>query len=80
MDVQVSQKNNKTNNFCHQVGTTLRILGVETPWANHAELYIGLFKEDVRRDLGMTNAPLVLWDYCMECRDQIHNAFPHPVF
>ena len=74
MDGQISQKQKKTKKFCHQVGTTLRVLEEGTPWANRAELYIGLFKEAVRKDLRLSNAPMVLWDYCMEQRALIHNA------
>ena len=80
MDGHMSQINNKAKKFCHQVRTTLRILEAGTLWGNHAELYIGLFKEAVFRDLFMTNLPMVLWDYCMERRDQIHNTVPHPLF
>ena len=76
----MAQKNNKTTKFFHQVGTNLRILEAGTPWANRSELYIGLFKESVRRDLCMTYAPMVLWYYCMERRYQIKNAVPRPLF
>ena len=45
--------------FCSDIGTTLRILEENTPWANKAELYIGLIKEAVRRDMKDSNSPLV---------------------
>ena len=61
----MAQKNNRKNKFWHQVGITLRILEAGTLWANCAELYVGLFKESVCRDLRMTNVPMVLWYYCM---------------
>ena len=80
MDGHMAQKNNPTNKFCHQVGTTLRILEAGTPWAKCDELYIGLFKEAVRRYLSMTDVPMVLWDYCMERQDWIHNAISRPIF
>ena len=60
MDGHMSQKNNKTKKFCHQVGMTLHILEAGTPWANHAELHISIFKEVVRRNPCMTNALMVL--------------------
>ena len=66
--------------FCDQVGTTLRILEAHTPWANRAELYIGILKEAVRKDLRASNAPMVLWDYAMERRARIHNVLPRPLF
>ena len=65
MEGHMFQKNNKTEKSCHQFGTTLRILEVVTPLSNLTELYIGLFKEYVCRDLHMTNSPMVLWYYWM---------------
>ena len=56
----MDQNNNKTKEFCHQVGTTLCILEAGNPWANRAELYIDLFKEAVCRNLYMTDAKIVL--------------------
>ena len=80
MDGHKAQTSRATRKFCHQVGTTLRILEEGTPWANRAELYIGLLKEAVRKDLRISNAPMVLWDYCMERRARIHNSVPRPLF
>jgi hypothetical protein len=80
MDGHKAQKNNETRRFCHQVGTIMRVLEEGTPWANRAELYIGLLKEAVRQDLRQSNAPMVLWDYCLERRATIHNAVPRPLF
>ena len=37
---------------------TLRILEESTQWANRAELYIGLFKESIRKDLSKSNSPI----------------------
>jgi hypothetical protein len=80
MDAHKAQQNNATRRFCHQVGTIMRVLEEGTPWANRAELYIGLLKEAVRQDLRQSNAPIVLWDYCLERRAGIHNAIPRPLF
>ena len=52
--------------FCQQVGLTLRILEESTQWANRAELYIGIIKEAIRKDLCESNCPLVLWNYYAE--------------
>ena len=43
-----------------------------TPWANKAELYIGIIKEAVHKDM-KSNCPLPLWDYCVERRSRINN-------
>jgi hypothetical protein len=80
MDGHKAQINLDTTKFCNQVGTILRKLEVGTPWANRAELYIGMLKSAVRKDLRRSNAPLVLWDYCIERRALIHNAVPRDLF
>ena len=80
LDPSGEQTSNKVKSYCHKVGTTLRILEESTQWANRAELYIGLFKESIRRDLSQTNCPLTLWDYCAERRALIHNVTPRDLF
>jgi hypothetical protein len=42
------------------------------PWANKAELYIGLLKEAVRKDMKDQDSLMVFWDYCIERRARIH--------
>ena len=54
------QTSKAVKRFCNQVGTTLRILEEHTQWANRAELYIGLLKESIRKDLRRSHCPLVL--------------------
>ena len=66
--------------FCHQVGTLLKILEIGTLWANRAELYIGLLKEAVRKDMRSSNSPMCLWDYALEWTAMIHNLVPRPLF
>jgi len=73
VDPASGNKSKDVRRFCHQVGTTLRILEEHTQWANCAELYIGLLKESVHKDLSATNCPMLLWDYCIERRAKIHN-------
>ena len=73
-------KSNDIKNFCSQIGTTLRLLEQGTPWANKAELYIGIIKEDVRNDMREADSPIKLWDYCFERRVQINNLTVKPRF
>ena len=80
MDPSGEQTSHKVKNFGHKVGMTLKYLEESTQWANRAELYIGLFKESVRKDLRQSNCPLVLWDYCAERRALIHNLIPSALF
>jgi predicted NACHT family NTPase len=59
--------------FCNEIGSTLRALEEGTPWAKKAELYIGLLKEAVRKDMKEQDSSMVLWDYFIERRARIHN-------
>ena len=72
-DPHATQKSAAVRKFLYEVGTTLRVLERATQWANLAERFIGLLKNGVRADLRESDAPLVLWDYCMERRVQIMN-------
>ena len=56
------------------------MLETGTRWANRVELYIGLLKEAVRRDMREFYSPLPLWCYCIERRAKIHDAIPRPLF
>ena len=80
VDPSGEQTSSSVKNFCNQVCLTLRILEESTQWANRAELYIGLLKEAIRKDLRTSNCPLVLWDYCAERRALIHNLVPQKMF
>ena len=79
-DCSGEQTSNKVRKFCLDMGTTLRVLEEGTPWANKAELCIGLIKEAVRRDMQATNSPMVLWDYCVERRARINNLTAKDLF
>jgi hypothetical protein len=74
---QISQDMKK---FCNEIGTTLRALEEGTPWANKAELYIGLIKEAVRKDMKSANSPISFWDYCIERRARINNLTARDLF
>jgi hypothetical protein len=67
-DAARQQKSQELRKFCSEIGTKLRVLEEGTPWDNKAELYIGLIKEAVRKDIKASNCPLVFWDYCVERR------------
>ena len=74
------QKQPSVKQFCDQVDTMLKIVERDTPWENRAELYIGLLKEAVRKDMRDSNSPMVLWNYAIERRALMHNAVPRPLF
>ena len=79
-DSAPEQKSKELRKFLGEIGTTLRILEEGTPWANKAELYIGLLKEAVRKDMKDSNCPLSFWDYCVERRACIHNLTSKDTF
>ena len=66
--------------FCHKIGTKLRILEERTQHADRDELYIGLLKEDVRKELRELHAPMELWCYCAERRAAISNLTSKNLF
>ena len=78
-DASREQMSREVRSLCHKMGTTLRILEKDTPWSNRAELYIGLLKESVRKDLKFSNSPLAFWDYCAERRAQIATLTARPL-
>ena len=80
VDPSGEQTSRKVKKFCNQVGTTLRILEESTQWANRVELYVGLFKESIKKDIRKANCPLWFWDYCAERRARIHNVTPRDLF
>ena len=70
-DPHANQKSKEVKEFCHKINSTLRLLEERTQHANRAELYIGMLKEAVRKDMRETNSPLRLWCYCAERRSSI---------
>ena len=60
-DVSGGQTTIEVKKYCGDICTTLRILEEGTPWSNKAELYIGLIKESVSKDMKETDSPLFQW-------------------
>ena len=65
-DPHPSQKSFEVKDFCNKIGTTLKLLEQGTQWENRAELYVGIVKEAVRKDIHLSHSPLVIWDYAAE--------------
>ena len=80
VDPHRSQKSDEVRQFCHQIGSTLRILEESTQHANRGELYIGLVKEKVRKDMRATNSPVKLWCYATERQAQIFTLSAKDLF
>ena len=64
-DAAKAQTSLDMRQYLNGIGTSLKILEEGTPWSNRAELYIGLMKEAVRKDMKESNCPVRLWDYCV---------------
>ena len=74
------QMSSEVKKFCNDIQTTLRALEEGTPWSNKAEIYIGLIKEAVRKDMHESYSPLCFWDYCVERRARINNLTAKDAF
>ena len=70
----------KTKKVCNEAGTTIRQLERGTPWSNRAELYIGLLKKAIKRDLKESDCPMCLWDYCAERIAKVNNVTAKNLF
>jgi hypothetical protein len=65
------QISKEIRSFCTKMGTALRVLEENTPEentprANRVELYIGIVKEAVQKDMKEYDCPFTFWDYCTE--------------
>ena len=65
---------------CNEVGTVIRQLERNKPFANRAELYVGLVKRAVKKDLKESDCPMRLWDYCAERIEKVNNATAKDLF
>ena len=79
-DASGEQTSTDLKKFLRDMGTQLRVLEEGTPWANKAELCIGLIKEATRKDMREADSPLVFWDCCVERRARINNLIARPKF
>ena len=79
-DPHANQTSQQVRDFCHKIGSTLRVLEQGTQASNRAELYVGLIKEGIRKDMREMNSPLRLWCYCAERRAQIFNLTAKNLF
>ena len=61
-DMSGEQMSSEVKIFFNDIGTTLRAIEEGTPWSNKAELYIGLIKKAVRKDMCKSDSPLCFWD------------------
>ena len=80
LDPEGTQTSRELNKIMKDVCCPLKFLARRTQWANLAELYIGLLKEAVRKDMKDSDSPLKFWDYCAERRVLINNLTSKNLF
>ena len=73
LDPEGTQRSKLIDKITKEMGCKLKFLEKQTQWANLAELYIGLMKKAVLRDMKEKDSPLIFWDYCAERRAKINN-------
>ena len=66
--------------FLNKIGTSLRVSEEGTPFANKAELCIGLLKGAVRKYMKESCSPLPLGDYCLERKARNDNLTAKDLF
>ena len=80
LDSSGERTSQEVKHFCNNIGTSLRVLEEGTLWLNRAELYIGLIKEVVSKDMREADSSLLFWDYCAERRARVHNLTARKIF
>ena len=72
-DPAPEQVKGDTRKICEEANCTIRQLEKGIQWANRAEGAVNRFKLGVKKLLKESDAPLVLWDYCLERLCKIFN-------
>ena len=72
------QVKGESRKLINKVNSDIKELEAESPWSNRAELFIGIVKKHIKKDLKESNCPMVLWDYCAQYRARILNATSRP--
>ena len=80
LDPEGTQQSKELRKITQEMACPLKFLERATQWANLAELYIGLLKEAVQKDMKDSDSPLKFWDYCAERRAKINNLTAKGLF
>ena len=80
MDPSGEQTSKKAKKLCHNIGTKQRILEESTQHANVSERYVGIAKTSIRRDMRISDCPMVFWDYCAERWARVNNLTARALF
>ena len=80
VDSHGAEKSREVKRFLTSVGTTLRVLEGSSQHQDRAELYIGLMKRGVGKDMRETDSPMSLWCYACERRATIMTLTANNLF
>ena len=80
LDPEGTHKSEALKIVANDMNLPLKLLERRTQWANLAELYIGLLKEAIRKDMKDLDSPLKFWDYCAERRKLNNNLTSKNLF
>ena len=80
LDTEGTETSKELNKVTKDMYCPLKFLERRTQWANLAELYIGLLKEAVCKDMKYSDSLLKFWDYCAERRVLINNLTSKNLF
>ena len=79
-DGSKEQTSGESKKLCDSVGTTIRMFERNKPFSNRAELYVGMVKRAMKRDLIESDAPMRFWDYCAERIEKVNNVTAKELF
>ena len=80
VDSHRSEKSREVRKFLTSVGTMLRVLEGSSQHQDRAELYIGLMKRSVGKDMQESNSPISLWCYTCKRRAAIMTLTANNLF
>ena len=79
-DPSGEQSSGEVRRFANKVGMNLKLLEAHTQHANLAELYVGIMKTAISRDLRESECPLSFWCCAAEWRMRVCNATASKLF
>ena len=64
LDLEGKQRDKNLKKKASDIGCPMNYLEHKPQWANLAELYIGLIRKSVQKDMKDSDSPFRFWAYC----------------
>ena len=80
LDPEETQRSKALNKVTQEMCCPLKYLEKATQWGNQTELYIGLLKKSVCKDMKDSDSSLRFWDYCTKRRILFNNLTSKNLF